>query len=343
MATQSDIDRSATGGLASLSEPNGAAEPQASSALGPAVQTRHDQGSDRLSREELRSRALLSRNSYRLGELPNESQGAEIDLALKRDSDDELTLGVAFRYLVLEEIPDDERISTLKDHFGHDSSGTAVGLRQHLDATRFGIFPRGISMARQIAARMKSLMNRHEFSAETRAILERNVVALQAIAADAESFEAEQEEAEKAERNVEDRLKGRVGVYVFTYPHYLRYPTHPSDALEKMPDRTLLKVGFTDNGILERVNQETSGTGVPEHRRILRAYLQTGSNGDPCRGLEQQFHDLLDAAGHAGPKRGSTERRRGGNEWFSTSVEFLDCIARTLALEIVEVVPDNEL
>ena len=82
---------------------------------------------------------------------------------------------------------------------------------------------------------------------------------LQTIALDSESFEAEQEEAEKAERSVEDRLKGRVGVYVFTCPHYLRYPTH------------------------------------------------------------------------------------GGLEWFSTSVEFLDCIAQTLALEIVEVVPDNEL
>ena len=250
---------------------------------------------------------------------------------------------MAFRYLVLEDIPDDERISALKEHFGHDSPGTAVGLRQHLDAMRFGIFPRGISMARQIAARMKSVMGRHGFSAETRAVLERNVATLQKIASDTESFEAEQEEAEKAERSVEDRLKGRVGAYVFTYPHYLRYPTHPSDALEKMPDRTLLKVGFTDNGILERVNQETSGTGVPEHRRILRAYLQTGSNGHPYRDLEQQFHDLLDAAGHAGPKRGSTERRRGGNEWFSTSVEFLDCIAQTLALEIVEVVPDMEL
>jgi len=82
---------------------------------------------------------------------------------------------------------------------------------------------------------------------------------------------------------------------------------------------------------------------VPEHRRILRAYLQAGSNGHPSRDLEQQFHDLLDAAGHAGPKRGSTERKRGGNEWFSTSLEFLDRIAQTLALEIVEVVPDNEL
>lgn len=343
MANQSDHDQNATGDLAPFSESHDPAELQVSGVEVPVGQTSGEQGSDGLSRAELRSRALLSRNSYTLGELPNESQGAEIDRALKRESDDKTTLGLAFRYLVLKDIPDDERIGALKDYFEHDSPGTAVGLRQHLDATRFGILPRGVSMARQIAARMKSVMSRHDFSTETKAVLERNVVALQAIASDTESFEAEQEEAEKAERSVEERLKGRVGVYVFTYPHYLRFPTHPSDALEKMSDRTLLKVGFTEKGILERVNDETTGTGVPEHRRILRAYLQTGSDGHPYRDLEQQFHDLLDTAGHAGPKRGSTERRRGGNEWFSTSVDFLDCIARTLDLEIVEVVPDNEL
>lgn len=124
MATQSDLDRSETGELASLSGSNGPAELQVSSAPGPIDQTRRNQGSDRLSREELRSRALLSRNSYQLGELPNESQGEEIDLALERESDDETTLGMAFRYLVLEDIPDDERISALRS-----TSGTTVPAR----------------------------------------------------------------------------------------------------------------------------------------------------------------------------------------------------------------------
>ena len=198
-------------------------------------------------------------------------------------------------------------------------------------------------MARQIAARMKSVVKRYEFSAETRAVLESNIEALQEIASDPESLDAEQEEAEKAEQSVEDKLKGRVGVYVFTYPHYVRHPTRTSDVPEKIPERTLYKVGFTDDDILDRVNQETRGTGIPEHRRIVRAYLQTGSSGDSHRRLEQQFHDLLDAAGHAGPKRGSTEKRRGGNEWFHTSEGFLDCIAEALGLEVVKVAPDNEL
>lgn len=136
---------------------------------------------------------------------------------------------------------------------------------------------------------------------------------------------------------MEDRLEGRAGVYAFTYPHYLRHLTHQSAESEKMPDRTLLKVGFSDNDILKRVNDETRGAGVPEHRRILRAYLTTGAEISSNKEIEQQFHDLLDSAGHAGPKRGSTEHQRGGNEWFYTSVEFLDAIAGALGLEIVEI------
>ena len=111
-----------------------------------------------------------------------------------------------------------------------------------------------------------------------------------------------------------------------------------------MPDRTLLKVGFSDNGILDRVNHETSGAGVPEHRRVLRAYLLIDDESQSNRNIEQKFHDLLDSAGHAGPKRGSTEHQRGGKEWFYTNVEFLDKVAGLLGLEIIEIdAPENEL
>lgn len=288
-------------------------------------------------RDELRGLALESRNSYTLGELPGEEVGTEIDKALHKEAEVESTLGVAFRFLVLHDIPESERISALQEHLGHSSPGTAVGLRQHLDALRLGIFPNGPSMAQQIASRMRSTMRGHDFSDGARSVLERNIAALKEIATDTKASEDEQQKAEIAEQSVEDRLKGRAGVYVFTYPHYLRHVTHASSASEKMPDRTLLKVGFTDNGILERVNQETSSTGVPEHRRILRAYLAVEGKDQQNRSIERQFHDLLDAAGHAGPKRGSKERQRGGNEWFYTSVDFLDRIADTLELEIVEI------
>lgn len=289
------------------------------------------------SRAELQNRALESRNSYQLGDLPGEVVGAEIDQALQQESEAGTTLGTAYRFLVVDDIPDDERIGALKEHFDHTSPGTAIGLRQHLDAVRFGIFPRGPSMARQIAARMRSTMRNHEFSPSTREVLEKNITALERIASDVDAFEAEQDKAELAEQSVEERLSNRTGVYVFTYPHYLHHPTHPSKESEKMPDRTLLKVGFADHGILDRVNQETSGAGVPEHRRVLRAYLTTQGKSQSSRNVERQFHELLDSAGHAGPKRGSTEYQRGGREWFYSNVDFLDRIAQLLGLEIVEI------
>lgn len=291
----------------------------------------------RLTRAELRGRALESRNSYQIGALPGEVEGEEIDGALQQEAEDGTTLGAAFQFLVKNDISDDERISALKEHFGHTSPGTAVGLRQHLDALRFGIFPQGASMARQIAARMKSTIKNHEFSPRTREVLERNISELEEIASDADAFEAEQDKAEIAEHSVAERLRDRTGVYVFTYPHYLRHPTHPSRETEKVPDRTLLKVGYADNGILDRVNQETSGAGVPEHRRVLRAYLMTQGANRSSRNLERQFHELLDSAGHAGPKRGSVEYQRGGKEWFCSNVDFLDRIAQLLNLEIVEI------
>lgn len=314
---------------------NGASSIPAESTPGQAHENQIPQGP---SRAALRTRALESRNSFELGELPGEQEGAEIDDALRREAEDESSsVGVAFQFLVLDDIPDDERISALQEHSGHTGPGTAIGLRQHLDALRFGIFPQGPSMARNIAARMKSIMSRHDFSVGTRAVLERNIAELEKIAADTDAFEAEQQKAEVAEQSVEERLKGRAGVYVFTYPHYLRHLTHQSAESEKMPDRTLLKVGYSDSGILERVNQETRGAGVPEHRRVLRAYLTTDGEKPSHKEIERQFHDLLDSAGHAGPKRGSTEHQHGGREWFYTSVEFLDQVAGLLDLETIEV------
>ena len=290
-----------------------------------------------LSRAELRTRALESRSSYELGELPSEEAGTEIDDALRLESQNDSSIGIAYKFLVLEDIPDNERINALRESFGHTGPGTANGLRQHLDAIRFGIFPQGTSMARQIAARIKSIMRRHEFSDSTFALLQQNIAALEKIASDINLFEDEQIKAEAAEKYADDKLKGRSGVYVFTYPHYMRHPTHESAESEKMPDRTLMKVGFSNSGILKRVNQETRATGVPEHRRILRAYLTVIDKTSSSKEIERQFHRLLDTAGHAGPKRGSTERQMGGNEWFYTSVEFLDAIAETLKLEIIEV------
>ena len=102
--------------------------------------------------------------------------------------------------------------------------------------------------------------------------------------------------------------------------------------------------GTPANRVNNLYGHYTSGAGVPEHRRILRAYLTSHGETRSGRDFERLFHDLLDTAGHAGPKRNSTEYQRGGKEWFYTNVDFLDQVARILNLEIVEIdSPNNEL
>jgi hypothetical protein len=48
--------------------------------------------------------------------------------------------------------------------------------------------------------------------------------------------------------------------------------------------------------------------------------------------LEKRLHDSLDAAGHA-----RAHGARVGNEWFITTVEFLDSLAELAGLEIIKV------
>lgn len=80
--------------------------------------------------------------------------------------------------LALDYIPEDERTSALHRHFGHTSPGYANGLRQHLDALRFGTFPHGPSMARNIADRLKSMMRIFSFSDSSCAIVEKTLLSL---------------------------------------------------------------------------------------------------------------------------------------------------------------------
>lgn len=125
-------------------------------------------------------------------------------------------------------------------------------------------------------------------------------------------------------------------MYVFTYPHYLRHPIAASERTDRLPDRTLFKVGSAAKNIRARVNQIANQTAAPEPPRIVRLYLpQQPSTTADVRELERTFHLLLDAAGHGGPRRASRERQSGGTEWFATSTDFLDAIASTLGLEVV--------
>lgn len=182
--------------------------------------------------------------------------------------------------------------------------------------------PGGPSVARQAASSVRTLLRRTS-DQDAKAHLTTVIEGLEQVAGDPGAAQAEQSElvAKSAALEAESaaRLNEAAGVYVYTYPHYWRYPHVPGT------ERRLLKVGRTDARAWQRVRSQARSTGAPEDPLLLRVYTAD----DPA-GSERTFHRLLDAAEH--------ERSVGfavGREWFSTTIDFCDEIARALGLEIL--------
>lgn len=133
---------------------------------------------------------------------------------------------------------------------------------------------------------------------------------------DSQASEAESDEA--IEKSKAAEAENIAGIYVYTLPHYVRYP------YDGKTGRTLLKVGHSSVDALYRANSQTRVTSLPEDPWLLRIYPAGGSSQ-----AERQFHGFLRDADHDGV-RGT----RTGAEWFLTSLKFLDRIATTLGLEM---------
>lgn len=179
------------------------------------------------------------------------------------------------------------------------------------------------SGARQSAARIRSWLKQKNMSEHLRRDLEEQEQILQAIADDRDA-QAE-EDAEAVEKTKEAVETGTPGIYVYTLPHYLKHRYDPETG------RTLLKVGHSGVDAYYRAESQGRLTALPEDPILLRIY--------PCestRRAEAQFHAWLRDADHPGSRA-----RRGGSEWFVTSTKFLDRVAKSLGLEVVEVNDDE--
>lgn len=161
-------------------------------------------------------------------------------------------------------------------------------------------------------------------SPELRRELEDQERALNAVANDRQAQEREDEATADATRAAVSA--GVPGIYVYTLPHYLRYPFDPETG------KTLLKVGHSSTDAYYRAGSQGRLTALPEDPILLRIYPAV----DSAR-VEREFHDWLGDADHA-----RSEARRGGSEWFVTSTRFLDRIARSLNLD-VQIVNDVEV
>ena len=97
----------------------------------------------------------------------------------------------------------------------------------------------------------------------------------------AEDRQAQVEEEDVAvEKTKAAEDSGTPGIYVYTLPHYLRYPYEPDSG------RTLLKVGHSARDALYRANSQGKLTALPEDPILLRIYpvggIREGGDGLPC-------------------------------------------------------------
>jgi hypothetical protein len=125
-------------------------------------------------------------------------------------------------------------------------------------------------------------------------------------------------DSSKLEAEANQDLNGASGVYVYTYPHYWRYPYREDS------ERRMFKVGRTAAGAWDRVKKQSRTTGMPEDPRLLRVYVSENIVEN-----EAKFHKILDAAEH--------ERSKGlycGKEWFVTTIDFLDTVAWALGMNV---------
>ena len=129
----------------------------------------------------------------------------------------------------------------------------------------------------------------------------------------------------KLEREAEQEDDKSVvpGIYVYTFPHYMRFPILEAAGAETNP-RTFLKVGRSKN-----MNGRITGqvrTYMPEPPLVLRMYEVPE---DDLVDVEGRIHEHLKAAGH-----GRLHTKNTGREWFLTQLQFLDSTTDLMGLEL---------
>lgn len=119
-----------------------------------------------------------------------------------------------------------------------------------------GNVSRAPTVARQIAARIRKWLRTKPLSDDLRAALEEQERQLNEVVNDSRATEAESEQA--VQKSKEAEAENVPGIYVYTLPHYVRYP------YDQKTGRTLLKVGHSSVDALYRATSQARITSLPE-------------------------------------------------------------------------------
>lgn len=223
---------------------------------------------------------------------------------------DETRIGETYRWskegLTLQQQA--ERAGVTYGNYGYNNTVIIRALAE-------GVIPKGPTLALAAARKTRAWLKEKPLSEELKRDLKVTEAALMLQAGDRSAQESEDQVATEVTKKVLAQLVP--GIYVYTLPHYWRHKVDPD------LDQTYLKVGKSDTDVFSRIGQQRT-TALPEDPWLLRIY--------PTRdaaAIERRFHAMLEAADHR-----RTESKKGGREWFLTSLRFLDWYAAELGLEI---------
>lgn len=167
-----------------------------------------------------------------------------------------------------------------------------------------GELPKAPSVANTAAQTFRRLLKKALLSSAAQTVLEARLAALEELAKD----------------EVDPEQLDVPGVYVYGLADS---PYFKAAADEN--GRMAYKVGHSSVDCKERVR--TQGRHLHFHDPVLLRVYETGAAGS--FELERTFHRALKAAGHDNIKNDN-----GGKEWFATSLEFLDELARSQGLSV---------
>ncbi len=217
----------------------------------------------------------------------------------------------------------------IAEELGVATLGFVYSYRRITVALIDGEVPPKPTSAKQVASALRGFVKRHEgrLSEQAAERLQGLAERCDRVAKDPLAIQHEDNLDQEQTRNEE--AKDTPGIYVYTYPHYRRYPVLPGleyegTGSERRP-RTYFKVGMSGRGVQERIANQMRGTAVPERRSLLRIYT-TPSRSD-LKGIEKRLHQHLKSA-----DQGRERTKDHGTEWFLTHLNFLDDTADLLGL-----------
>lgn len=202
----------------------------------------------------------------------------------------------------------------------HTNSKTVNSRLKFIQYIERDVTPASLPAASLHRDRLRRFIKRDQdghLSKNTIQILEKRMEECARLVANPQAIEDEEAKVEKETNQAEKA--GIAGIYVYTFPHYYRYPIVPET--DDTEARTYLKVGMSGKDVEKRVMQQT--TGMPEPPMLLQIWVVGDRD---LKEIETKIHNYLHKIGHSGenPKR----------EWFLTNEQSVASTANRLGLTL---------